>query len=405
MALLLMTDVALQGKRVLIREDLNVPINEQGEIADDTRIRSSLDTLRYAIEAGARVMVMSHLGRPVEGHWDAKFSLSGVAERLGTLLSREIPLIRDWTTAQGAAQLQALHDAEMVLLENVRFNVGEKENSEPLSRQMATLCDIYVMDAFASAHRAQASTYGIAQYAPIVCAGPLLVREVNALNRALQNPAHPIVALIGGAKIATKLGAIKGLIAKADQVLLGGGIVNTIVQAEGLPIGQSLYDATLVQEARNLMRLAKSAGKPIPLPEDFTVAEQISAEAQTKVCSRDQVGSGDHIVDLGPQTIAQYEQILMRAQTIIWNGPVGIAEYPAFSKGTRCVANAIAQSDAYSLIGGGDTIAAIHQMGLESKMSYISTGGGALLEFLEGKSLPAIQIIEERNAGLLGGAS
>lgn len=300
MALLSMTDVALQGKRVLIREDLNVPINEQGEIADDTRIRSSLDTLRYAIEAGARVMVMSHLGRPVEGHWDAKFSLSVVADRVGTLLSRKIPLIRDWTTAQGAAQLHALQDAQIVLLENVRFNVGE---------------------------------------------------------------------------------------------------------AEGLLIGQSLYDATLVEEARNLMRLAKSAGKPILLPEDFTVAEQISAEAQTKVCARDQIGSGDYIVDLGPQTIAQYEQILMSAQTIIWNGPVGIVEYPAFSLGTRCLANAIAQSDAYSLIGGGDTIAAINRMGLESEMSYISTGGGALLEFLEGKSLPAIQIIEERNAGLLGSAS
>ncbi len=395
MPVLHMADINLAGKRVLLREDLNVPLNAQGEIVDDTRIRASVDTLRKAIEAGAKVMVMSHLGRPHEGKYDERYSLSPIAKRLGQLLPREIPVIRDWLGTNGV-QLGSLNDADVVILENVRFNVGEKQDDEGLSRRMAALCDVFVMDAFASAHRAQASTHGVARFAPIACAGPLLANEIEALSKAMQNPAHPIVALVSGAKISTKLEVLMQFIAKTDQLLVGEGIANTLMLAEGMSIGKSLCEPNLLADAKKILKRARIQGTPIPLPTDVITADQMSDHAIPQLGQSNSILPNSMILDIGPKTARHYADILQRARTIIWNGPVGVFEIAAFSHGTEAIGRAIAASSAYSLAGGGDTVAAIHKLNIVDQISYISTGGGAFLEFLEGKTLSAIEILQKR---------
>ncbi|CAH9016064.1 phosphoglycerate kinase [Candidatus Nitrosacidococcus sp. I8] len=389
MSILKMMDVDLTGKRVLIREDLNVPLKD-GRITDDTRIRASLPTIQRAIKSGAKVMLMSHLGRPSEGVFDAAFSLAPVAKYLTQLLGQEILLVKDWLNGI------SLNEGQVVLCENVRFNQGEKKCDEDLSKKMANLCDIYVMDAFGSAHRAQASTYGVAKYAPIACAGPLLAKELEALGRALDNPAKPMVAIVGGSKVSTKLTVLETLSKIVDQLIVGGGIANTFIAAEGHNIGKSLYEADLVETAAQLASEAKARGSNIPVPVDVVCGKEFSENTPASLKSVSEVTNDDMIFDIGPKTSKQFADILKTAGTIIWNGPVGVFEFDQFGEGTKELSLAIAESSAFSIAGGGDTLAAISKYGISDKISYISTGGGAFLEFLEGKKLPIISILEER---------
>ncbi|PWG61283.1 phosphoglycerate kinase [Spiribacter halobius] len=382
-------DIDVRGRRVLVREDLNVPV-KHGRVTDESRLRAALPTLRRLLDADAAVMVMSHLGRPEEGHFDPDASLAPVAERLGELLGREVPLARDWLDGVEVAP------GELVLCENVRFNVGEKADDETLARRMAALCDVFVMDAFGTAHRAQASTHGVARFAPEACAGPLLAAELDALGRALERPARPLVAVIGGSKVSTKLTLLERLSDKVDQLIVGGGIANTFIAAAGHPIGRSLHEPDLIGTARGLMERARAAGGEIPLPEDVVVADEVSEGARSRVCGVHEVGAGELILDVGPRTAAAYAERLRGAGTIVWNGPVGVFEIEAFGGGTRALAEAIAASDAFSIAGGGDTLAAIARYGVADSLSYISTGGGAFLEFLEGRTLPAVAVLEAR---------
>ncbi|HEX5515180.1 MAG TPA: phosphoglycerate kinase [Gammaproteobacteria bacterium] len=389
MAVIKMSDLDLQGKRVLIREDLNVPIKD-GTVADDTRIRASLLTIERALAAGARVMVMSHLGRPTEGEFSAENSLQPVAEHLAKLLGREVPLVRDWLGGVEVAP------GQLVLLENVRFNEGEKKDDETLARRMAALCDVYVMDAFGTAHRAQASTHGVAKYAPIACAGPLLAAELEALGRALENPNRPVAAIVGGSKVSTKLTVLDSLLQIVDQLIVGGGIANTFIAAAGYKVGKSLYEAELVDEAKRLMAAAKAKGADIPVPVDVVCAKAFAADAEATVKRVEDVADDDLILDIGPETAKRYADLMNGAGTIVWNGPVGVFEFDQFGNGTKVLAEAIAASPAFSIAGGGDTLAAVAKYGVGDRISYISTGGGAFLEFLEGKTLPAVAMLESR---------
>jgi len=388
MSAIKMSEVDISGKRVLIREDLNVPLAD-GQITSDVRIRAALPTIRQALEANAAVMLMSHLGRPVEGERDARFSLKPVADRLSALLGADVELVTDWI---GGVEV---NPGEVVLLENVRFLPGEKACDESLSRQMANLCDIFVMDAFGTAHRAQASTFGVARYAAVACAGPLLAAELDALRKALDQPARPMVAIVGGSKVSTKLTVLDSLADIVDQLIVGGGIANTFIAAEGHDVGKSLYEADMVNTARGLAA-NKSDRVDIPVPVDVITAKKFSADASAETKSVSEVAPDDLILDIGPETAAQFAEILEGAGTIIWNGPVGVFEFDQFGEGTKVLAEAIAESPAFSVAGGGDTLAAIDKYGVADKISYISTGGGAFLEFVEGKKLPAVAILEER---------
>ena len=382
MAILRMTDLDLAGKRVLIREDLNVPVKD-GKVTSDARIRASLPTIRHALEAGARVMLMSHLGRPEEGVFDESASLKPVADHLGALLGRDVPLVRDWLDGVEVAE------GDLVLCENVRFNKGEKKDDEALSQKMAGLCDIFVMDAFGTAHRAQASTHGVAKFAPVACAGPLLAAELDALGKALESPAKPVVAIVGGAKVSTKLEVLESLADKVDQLIVGGGIANTFLAAAGKPVGKSLCEHDLIDAAKRI-----AAKVNIPLPVDVVVASEFSADAEAVTKSVDDVSEDDMILDVGPKTAHVFAALMKEARTIVWNGPVGVFEFEQFAGGTRELAEAIAESDAFSIAGGGDTLAAVDKFGITEQVSYISTGGGAFLEFPEGKTLPAVAILD-----------
>ena len=383
-----MSDVDIAGKRVLIREDLNVPVAD-GRVSSDARIRAALPTIEAALERGAAVMVMSHLGRPVEGEPDPQFSLAPVAAHLGGLLGRDVLLVKDWIDGV------EVEPGDVVLLENVRFLAGEKGCDEALSRKMAALCDVFVMDAFGTAHRAQASTYGVAEHAAVACAGPLLARELDALARALDHPARPMIAIVGGSKVSTKLTVLDALADKVDVLIVGGGIANTFIAASGHGVGASLHEADMLDTAKKL--LAGGEGRAsIPLPTDVVVGTEFSADTQPVVKSVDDVAPGEMILDIGPDTAAAFAKILAGAGTIIWNGPVGVFEFPGFAEGTRAITAAIAASDAFSVAGGGDTLAAIDKFDAADKISYISTGGGAFLEFVEGKTLPAVEVLERR---------
>ena len=390
MTILNMTDLDLQGKRILIREDLNVPLDE-GRITSDTRIRAALEGIRLARDAGAAVIVMSHLGRPKEGEPQPEFSLAPVAARLGELLGSEVKLVGDWLDGVDVAP------GEVMLAENVRFNAGEKGCDETLSRRMAALCDVFVMDAFGTAHRAQASTYGVAKYAPVACAGPLLARELEALGKAMEHPATPVVAIVGGAKVSTKLSVLEALSDRVDHLIVGGGIANTFIAAAGHVVGKSLYEADMVAEAK---RLAAATGDraDIPVPTDVVVAREFDAAAEADVKAVEAVSEDEMIMDIGPDTAERFAGLIAEAGTVVWNGPVGVFEFDQFGEGTRAIAQAIAESDAFSVAGGGDTLAAIEKYGVADGISYISTGGGAFLEFLEGKTLPAVAMLEERAA-------
>ena len=392
MAIIRMQDLELAGKRVLIREDLNVPVKD-GVVASDARIKASVPTIRAALEAGAAVMAMSHLGRPTEGEFDEAFSMAPVAKRLGELLGREVRVERDWLDGVDVAP------GDVVLCENVRFNAGEKKNDEALAKRMAALCDIFVMDAFGTAHRAQASTHGVGMHAPVACAGPLLSAELEALGKALGEPARPLVAIVGGAKVSTKLTVLDSLSEKVDQLIVGGGIANNFLAAEGHPIGKSLHEADLIDEARRLIDKARESGGEIPIPVDVVTASEFSETAAATVRAAADVGADELILDVGPDTAARYGELLRAAGTIVWNGPVGVFEFPAFEAGTRALAEAIADSPAFSIAGGGDTLAALDKFGITDRVSYISTGGGAFLEFLEGKKLPAVDMLEQRAQG------
>jgi len=383
-----MTDLDLSGKRVLIREDLNVPVSA-GKVTSDARIRAALPTLQQALDADAAVMVMSHLGRPTEGEPNTEFSLQPVAETLSKLLDRDVRLISEWIDGVEVAP------GELVLLENVRFLQGEKDCDDGLAKRMADLCDVFVMDAFGTAHRAQASTFGVAKFAKVACAGPLLSAELEALGRALDDPARPIVAIVGGSKVSTKLTVLDSLAGIVDQLIVGGGIANTFIAAAGYNVGKSLFEADMMDTASALT--AGTDGRAaIPLPTDVVVADAFSADAEASVKSPAEVTDGDFILDIGPETAAAFAALLADAGTIIWNGPVGVFEFDQFGEGTRTLAEAIAASDAFSVAGGGDTLAAIDKYGVADKISYISTGGGAFLEFVEGKKLPAVEILEQR---------
>ncbi|GAB4345980.1 MAG: phosphoglycerate kinase [Gammaproteobacteria bacterium] len=390
MSVIKMTDLDLAGKRVLIREDLNVPVKE-GRVASDARIKASLPTIRHAADAGARVMLMSHLGRPTEGEYAEEFSMQPVADHLSTLLGKPVRLIKDYLE-----KAPELADGEVVLLENCRFNVGEKKNDDALAQKYAALCDIYVMDAFGTAHRAQASTHGVAKYAAVACAGPLLAAELEALGKALDNPARPMVAIVGGSKVSTKLTVLDSLSNVVDQLIVGGGIANTFIAAAGHPVGKSLYEADLVDEARRLTEAARARGGDIPVPVDVVCGKEFSETATAELKAVDEVADDDMIFDIGPETAARFAKILKQAGTIVWNGPVGVFEFDQFGAGTEALARAIAESDAFSIAGGGDTLAAVDKYGVADRISYISTGGGAFLEFLEGKKLPAVEILEQR---------
>jgi len=390
MSVLKMTDLDLSGKRVLIRQDLNVPIKD-GKVASDKRIRASMPTIEYAVNAGARVMVMSHLGRPTEGEYAGEFSLSPVAEHMSGLLAKEVKLIDDYLD-----RLPELSDGDVVLLENVRFNKGEKKNDEALSKAYAALCDIYVMDAFGTAHRAQASTHGAGQFAPTACAGPLLAGELEALGKALDGPTRPMAAIVGGSKVSTKLTVLESLSGVVDQLIPGGGIANTFIAASGYNVGKSLYEEDLVPEAKRLMEAARAKGRDIPVPTDVVVGKEFSETAEATVKKVEDVEDDDMIFDIGPDTAARFAEMMKSAGTIVWNGPVGVFEFDQFGEGTRTLGLAIAASDAFSIAGGGDTLAAVDKYGIADKVSYISTGGGAFLEFLEGKKLPAVTMLEER---------
>jgi phosphoglycerate kinase len=381
------------GRRVFIRADLNVPQDDAGQITEDTRIRASIPCIEMALAAGAAVMVTSHLGRPTEGEFKPEDSLAPVARRLAELLGRKVALLRDWTEGVEVAP------GEVVLLENCRLNRGEKKNDEALARKMAALCDIFVHDAFGTAHRAEASTYGIAQFAKIACAGPLLSAEIDAITQALTNPRRPLVAIVAGSKVSTKLSILKSLAAKVDQLIVGGGIANTFMLAIGLPIGKSLAEPDLVEEARSIIEMMKARGAAVPIPSDVVVANEFSALARANRVASVDVQPDDLILDIGPRTAAELASIIARAGTVVWNGPMGVFEYDQFAGGTRTLAAAIAHSPAFSIAGGGDTLAAIAKYGIEKDIGYISTGGGAFLEMLEGKLLPAFEILQRRADG------
>jgi phosphoglycerate kinase len=380
-----LADLDLRGKRVFIRADLNVPQDEAGKITDDTRIRASVPGIRLALEKGAAVMVTSHLGRPKEGVFNERDSLGPVAQRLSEQLNIKVPLIRDWLNGV------EIEPGQVVLLENCRFNAGEKADDEKLSRKIAALCDVYVNDAFGTAHRAEATTHGAAKFANIACAGPLMAAELDALTRALANPKRPLVAIVAGSKVSTKLPLLAALAKKVDRLILGGGILNTFLLASGFEVGRSLAEKDLANEAKNIMKMTE-----IPLPEDVVVATEMSARAREHVTDVRGVAADDMILDIGPKSAATLAQILGGAGTIVWNGPIGVFEIGQFAKGTEAIARAIAGSKAFSIAGGGDTIAAIHKFGIADRIGYISTAGGAFLEFLEGKTLPAVAALEER---------
>ena len=385
-----MADLALAGKRVLIREDLNVPVTK-GVVTSDARIRAALPTLRQAMSAGAKVFVMSHLGRPQEGVYDEEFSLAPVAKRLAELLGKPVPLRRDWLSGLDCPP------GQLVLCENVRFNKGEKRDLDDLSRAMAALCDVFVMDAFGTAHRAEASTHGVARFAPVACAGPLLVAELTALEQVLEQPARPLVAIVAGSKVSTKLLVLESLLAKVDQLIVGGGIANTFLAATGVAVGKSLHEPNMLDTARQLLERAKARGAAIPLPTDVVVATEFAATARAQVRAVGDVRPDELILDIGPQTAKYLAGQLQSAGTILWNGPVGVFEFDQFGEGTRTLARAIADSNAFSVAGGGDTLAAIEKYDVEQGISYISTGGGAFLEFVEGKPQPAVAVLEERS--------
>ncbi len=380
------------GRRVFIRADLNVPLNEAGQISEDTRIRASIPCIQLALDAGAAVMVTSHLGRPVEGEFKPADSLAPVARRLGELMNRDIPLLANWVDGVEVAP------GQLVLLENCRVNPGEKKNSEALARKMAALCDIFVHDAFGTAHRAEASTYGIAQYAPVACAGPLLAAEMDAISKALANPRRPLVAIVAGSKVSTKLTILKSLAGNVDQLIVGGGIANTFMLAAGLNIGKSLAEPDLLDQARAVIEAMQARGAAVPIPTDVVTAKRFAADAPATVKLAAEVADDDLILDIGPDTTARLAAQLMAAGTIVWNGPVGVFEFDAFAHGTEGIARAIAASSAFSIAGGGDTLAAIAKYGIEKNVDYISTGGGAFLEVLEGKTLPAFEILQQRAA-------
>lgn len=391
MSIVRMTDLDLSGKRVLIRQDLNVPI-ENGRITSEQRITASLPTLKRALEQGAAVMVTSHLGRPKEGVWSEADSLAPVAQRLSELLGREVPLVRDWVDGV------EVQPGQLVLLENCRMNVGEGKDDEALSKKYAALCDVFVMDAFGTAHRAQASTHGVIRFAPVAVGGPLLMAELDALAQALDAPAKPLLAIVAGSKVSTKLELLANLVGKVDQLIVGGGIANTFIAAAGHNVGKSLYEPDLLDTAKKIVADAKARGADIPLPVDVVTAKQFLPDAAAEVKAVDAVAEDDLILDIGPQTAAQYVQLIEKAGTVVWNGPVGVFEFEAFSKGTEALARAIASSPAFSIAGGGDTLAAVDKFDIAQQVSYISTGGGAFLEFLEGKTLPAVAALDARGA-------
>ncbi|MCK5871411.1 MAG: phosphoglycerate kinase [Methylococcales bacterium] len=389
MPIIKMTDLDLNGKRVLIRQDLNVPIKD-GVVTSDLRIKASVPTIEKALKAGAAVMIMSHLGRPTEGEYESQFSLQPVAERLAKLLNKPVRLEKEWLAGI------KINAGEVVLCENVRFNIGEKGNNPDLGKKMAELCDIYVMDAFGTAHRAQASTHSVGEQAAVSCAGPLLANELSALGAALEHPEKPLVAIVGGSKVSTKLTVLDTLSSKVDQLIVGGGIANTFIAAAGFPVGKSLYEADLVDEAKRLMADAEAKGARIPVPVDVVCAKEFSDTATATVKKVADVEADDLILDIGPETAKQHAKILNSAKTILWNGPVGVFEIEQFAEGTKSLSAAIAQSEAFSVAGGGDTLAAIDKYGISEHVSYMSTGGGAFLEFLEGKILPAVAMLEKR---------
>jgi phosphoglycerate kinase len=383
----------IKGQRVFIRADLNVPQDADGQITEDTRIRASMACLQLALDSGAAVMVTSHLGRPSEGQFTAADSLAPVAKRLGELMGRDVPLLANWVDGV------AVQPGQLVMLENCRVNVGEKQNNQALARQMAALCDVFVHDAFGTAHRAEASTYGIAQYAKVACAGPLLAAEMDAISTALTNPRRPLVAIVAGSKVSTKLTILKALAANVDQLIVGGGIANTFMLAAGLSIGKSLAEKDLLPEAVAVMEAMKARGAAVPIPVDVVTAKSFAADAPATIKAASEVADDDLILDIGPKTTAILVAKLMAAGTIVWNGPVGVFEFEAFSHGTEGIAKAIAASSAFSIAGGGDTVAAIAKYGIEKQVDYISTGGGAFLEVLEGKILPAFEVLQNRAAG------
>ena len=389
MSILRMTDLDLAGKRVLIRQDLNVPVAD-GKVSSDQRITASIPTIKLALEKGAAVMVTSHLGRPKEGAWSETDSLAPVAQRLGELLGFEVPLLRDYLDGVN------VRPGQLVLLENCRMNVGEGKDDEALSKKYAALCDVFVMDAFGTAHRAQASTHGVIRFAKVAAGGPLLMAELDALAKALDNPARPLLAIVAGSKVSTKLELLSSLVSKVDQLIVGGGIANTFIAAMGHGVGKSLVEMDLIETANAIMADARARGADIPLPTDVVVAPAFAADAPATVKRIDEVGADDMILDIGPQTAQAYAQLIAKAGTVVWNGPVGVFEFDAFGRGTEAVARAIAASPAFSIAGGGDTLAAVDKYGIEADVSYISTGGGAFLEFLEGKELPAVAALKAR---------
>jgi phosphoglycerate kinase len=382
-----------KGKRVFIRADLNVPQDDAGNITEDTRVRASVPAIEMALKAGAAVMVTSHLGRPTEGEFKPEDSLAPVAKRLGELLGRDVPLVANWVDGV------KVEPGQVVLLENCRVNIGEKKNNDGLARKLGALCDIFVHDAFGTSHRAEGTTYGIAQYAPVACAGPLLAAEIDAITKALANPKRPLAAIVAGSKVSTKLTILKSLANNVDQLIVGGGIANTFMLAAGLNIGKSLAEHDLVDEAKAVIDLMKARGAEVPIPTDVVTAKTFAADAVATVKKATDVADDDMILDIGPETAAKLAEQLMKAGTIVWNGPVGVFEFAAFENGTKTIAHAIAQSSAFSIAGGGDTLAAIAKYGIEKQVGYISTGGGAFLEVLEGKTLPAFEILTKRAAG------
>lgn len=389
MSIIKMTDLELAGKRVLIREDLNVPVKD-GKVTSDARLRAALPTIKLVLEAGAKVMVMSHLGRPTEGEYSDEFSMQPVVDYLQDALDCNVLLEKDYLNGIDAKE------GELVVLENVRFNKGEKKDDEALAKQYAALCDVYVMDAFGTAHRAQASTHGAGKFAPVACAGPLLAAELDALGKALHNPKKPMLAIVGGSKVSTKLTVLDSLSDKVDQLIVGGGIANTFVAAQGHNVGKSLFEADLIPEANRLLENAKANGGDIPVPVDVIVGDEFSETAAAHLKDVEQVTDGDMIFDIGPETAARLAEMIKSAGTIVWNGPVGVFEFDQFGEGTKALAMAIADSEAFSIAGGGDTLAAVDKYEIADRISYISTGGGAFLEFLEGKVLPAVAMLEER---------
>ena len=393
MAVLKMTDLDLKGKRVFIRADLNVPQDDAGRITDDTRIRASLPAIRHALAQGAAVMVTSHLGRPTEGELKPEDSLAPVAQRLSELLGRPVPLVRNWVDGVD------VKPGQVVLLENCRVNKGEKKNDDGLARKMAALCDVYVNDAFGTAHRAEATTQGLAKYAKVACAGPLMAAELEALGKALENPRRPLVAIVGGSKVSTKLTILRNLAARVDQLIVGGGIANTFILAADGRIGKSLAEPDLVGEAKEIMRLMEERGGGVPIPVDVVCAKELTPTAKAELKAVKEVADDDLILDIGPQSATALATFVRQAGTVVWNGPVGVFEYDPFGEGTKRLAQAIAESKAFSIAGGGDTLAAIAKYGVADRISYISTGGGAFLEFLEGKKLPAVEILEQRASG------